>query len=152
MARWATATGEQSGGCRNAQGAGTWIRCAYNLHEYKPNGTRNTVTWDEYRYDAKYDSWQLHGPCRDLRHVTEGTITMLNNPTTKAPARNTAKNSVKTKLRRERVSSAAFWERASTSTTSRWPSPPGPVDRHTHVATPPATASSAGSSAAVAIR
>lgn len=59
VARWVTATGEQSGGCRNAGGAGTWKRCDYNLYEYKPNGTRNTVRWDEYRYDAEYDSWQL---------------------------------------------------------------------------------------------
>lgn len=56
---WVTATGAQSGTCRNAGGYGTWKRCDYNLYEYKPNGARNTVHWDEYRYDAEWDSMQL---------------------------------------------------------------------------------------------
>ena len=59
VVRWRTATGEESGSCRNAGGSGTWKRCAYDLREYKPNGTRNTVHWDEWRYDSAYDSWQI---------------------------------------------------------------------------------------------
>jgi hypothetical protein len=59
VARWVTATGEHSGSCRNAKGAGTWQRCDENLPEYRPNGNRNTVRWDEWRYDSTYDSWQL---------------------------------------------------------------------------------------------
>ncbi|WP_076261940.1 hypothetical protein [Intrasporangium flavum] len=58
VVRWSTQTGG-SGSCRNAQGVGTWQRCSYDLAEYKADGTRNHVTWDEYRYDSAYDSWQL---------------------------------------------------------------------------------------------
>lgn len=48
MVRWSTQAGE-SGACTNSNGSGTWKRCSYDLREYRNNGSRNHVTWDEYR-------------------------------------------------------------------------------------------------------
>lgn len=59
---WTTTAGN-SGQCRNANQAGTWKRCDYEFSEWLGNGSRNRINWNEYRYDAQYDSLQLvHAP------------------------------------------------------------------------------------------
>jgi hypothetical protein len=58
VVKWHTDTGG-SGECRNSNGYGTWVRCNYGLREYKDNGTRNYVHWQEWRYDADEWGWQL---------------------------------------------------------------------------------------------
>lgn len=58
LVKWRAQTGGTNT-CRNAKGVGTWKRCAHNLLERRPNGARNHVTWDEYRYDKQQNHRQL---------------------------------------------------------------------------------------------
>jgi hypothetical protein len=58
VARWWTSAGAD-GYCRNSSGVGTWRRCDYEFREWLPDGSRNRIEWNDWRYDAELDSWQL---------------------------------------------------------------------------------------------